>query len=480
MKLPSRLLKATRNVWQTLDPYSLQMRLTVGIAAVSAMGLGGVAIWTSWKMQHILVTSQKQNIQYLAERLPHDIEIYSDMLPLATGMQKAINNLTTDNTLLWVRSTDGSIIAQSTALQANANHLLRSQMQLMPKLYKVRGRYWVACGNPLQVKGKMLGKVYVAKDITSEQIMFLSLIRTLGIASGLSIVLITVAIAIYIQRALQPLRRISQLTQTISVEDLGQAQIQLDRAPTEVKELAQTFNKMLLRLFDAWEMQRQFVSNFSHELRTPLTIVSGYLQSTLRRGANLTQPQKEALEIAVSETDRTIQLLQDLLELARADNGRMRFNVEPLILNEVVAELVEMAMQYSNRAIALKAAADRIEVKADRDRLKQVLLNLIDNAVKYSDPDRPVTLKLEPAGEQVKIHVCDEGSGIPLSQQTRIFERFYRVDENRARSTGGTGLGLSIVKTLVEGMGGHVTVRSQPGKGSVFTVSLPLVTIPQR
>ena len=131
-----------------------------------------------------------------------------------------------------------------------------------------------------------------------------------------------------------------------------------------------------------------------------------------------------------------------------------------------------MAEQYSNRAIAVEEPVGLIEVKAQRDRLKQVLLNLIDNAVKYSDPSTPVTLTLDRQGDRAIIQVCDRGQGIPLPQQARIFERFYRVDEARSRSTGGTGLGLSIVKTLVEGMGGSVSVRSKLGEGSVFTVTL--------
>ncbi|MCP2731198.1 sensor histidine kinase [Limnofasciculus baicalensis] len=478
MKLPNRLLKATKTIWSKIDPFSLQVRLTVGIATFSAMGLSGVAIWTSWKMQQILVTSQKQNIEFLANRFPHDVEIYSDMVSIETGIQRAINNLTTDKIILWVRNPNQLIIAQSHQLQVDrSSHLLTSQMEPNPQLYKLRERYWVACGASLQVKGKILGKVYIAKDITSEQIMFLSLIKTLGIASLLSIAIITIIIAIYIQKSLKPLRRISAIAKTISANDLGAARLDLERVPSEVKELAQTFETMLLRLSDAWEMQRQFVSNFSHELRTPLTIVSGYLQSTLRRGKNLTPQQQEALSIAISETDRTIQLLQDLLDLARADNGRMHFNIESIILNDLLSEIVGMAVQYSNRVITMKATADIIAAKADRDRLKQVLLNLIDNAVKYSESDQPVIVKLDQQNEQVKIEICDRGRGIPLAQQSRIFERFYRVDENRAKSIGGTGLGLSIVKTLIEGMSGSVTVRSQPEKGSTFTVTLPLAQI---
>lgn len=474
MKFPSRLLEKTGKFLQQFDPHSLQVRLTLGIATVSAIGLGSVAFWTSWKMQNILITTHKQSIKDVAGRFGRDVEVYSDMVSVESGIQRAIANLTTGNTLLWVRRPNGTMISESAALQANINNkVLTSHQPQVPHVYNVNGRYWVSCGLPLQVKGAMLGKVYVAKDITSDQTMFLSLVWTLVIASTLSLVVITAASSIYVQRSLQPVRRMSQLTQTISADDLGQARIHLEHAPSEVRELAHTFDKMLVRLFDAWEQQRQFVSNVSHELRTPLTIVSGYLQSTLRRGDNLTPLQRDALSIAASEADRTIQLLQDLLDLARVDSGRMHFHIKPLLLNDLVVEVVGMAEQYSNRFIKVEASSPVIEVKADCDRLKQVLLNLIDNAVKYSEPDQIVTLKISQLNEQATIQVCDQGRGIPLPQQARIFERFYRVDEARARSTGGCGLGLSIVKTLVEGMGGSVSVRSKLGEGSVFTVTLP-------
>ena len=131
-----------------------------------------------------------------------------------------------------------------------------------------------------------------------------------------------------------------------------------------------------------------------------------------------------------------------------------------------------MAQKFSNRLITVTTTAD-VEVIADRDRLKQVLINLIDNAVKYSAPEQPIVLKLERVDRQAIIQVCDYGIGIELQNQSRIFDRFYRVDEARSSSTGGQGLGLAIVKTLLEGMRGSITVRSKPGEGSTFTIILP-------
>jgi hypothetical protein len=340
-------------------------------------------------------------------------------------------------------------------------------------VYQVSGRYLVLCGAPLSVEDTTVGKIHIAQDITRDQTMFVALARSLSIATMLSIIVLMLIIAIYVRRSLQPLRQISQMAGTISAEELAQARLHLERAPSEIKELAQTLNMTLSRLSAAWEQQRQFVSNVSHELRTPLTLVDGYLQSLLRRGVNLTEVQQEALEIASEEAKRTIRLLQDLLNLARADSGYLYFNFESFVLNNLVVEVVGMAEQFSNRTIAIEAGTYAIEVRADRDSLKQVLINLIDNAMKYSDPNTRIAVKIEQIAENAIIQVSDQGLGIPLQQQTRIFERFYRVDGARTRSIGGSGLGLAIVKTLVEGMGGTVTVRSRPGEGSIFTVTLP-------
>jgi signal transduction histidine kinase len=466
-----------RQIGQKLDPASLGVRLTVGLATVSALGLGGVAIWMSMSMQYILIATHKQNIRYIADRFPHDVKIYSDMISLETGIQQAINNLTTNNILLWVKNSQGQTSAKSSLMQIGSDERTLSyltQTPPLPELKQINGRYWLLSKNSLIVEQVDLGQVYIAQDITSDRVMFLDLVRNLSIASVVSIGLMTGAIAWYVRRSLHPLQQISQLTAKISADRLGNTRLQLKNPPTEVKDLAQTFEEMLLRLSDAWEHQRQLVSNVSHELRTPLTIVSGYLQSTLRRGNNLTPLQREALEIASSEADRTIQLLQDLLDLARADSGRMHFQIETVLLNSFVEEVVGMARNYSDREIEYQSFPDSVTIKVDPNRLRQVLLNLIDNAVKYSDRD-PITIILDRQKTEAIIGVCDRGIGIPLPQQTRIFERFYRVDETRSRATGGTGLGLSIVKSFVEGMGGSIRVSSQPNYGSTFTLIFPLL-----
>ena len=458
-----------------IDTASLKVRLTVGIATLAALSLGGLSAWTSMRMQQILVSTHKENMKYIASRFPKDVEIYSEMIPLQQGAQRAIDSLSTVDKLIWIKNSEGKIVAKSNSLDRAAigDRLLTvGNVPLIPQVRDLNGSYWLMCATPLQVGGNNLGRLYLAHDITEDQMMFSNLIRSLAIATIIAIAVITTIIAVYVHRSMQPLKKISQLTSTISADKLDRAHIDLEQAPSEVKELAETFEQMLIRLSEAWEHQRELLSNVSHELRTPLTIISGYIQSTLRRGSNLSTMQVDALTTAANEADRTVQLLQDLLDLARLDSGGMQFQITNVILNDLVREVRSMARQYSNREIDVELPNDLIAIQADNHRLKQVLLNLVDNAIKYSDPQTPITIELARERDRVVIQVCDRGVGITLQQQNRIFERFYRVDEARNRS-GGTGLGLSIVKTLVEGMGGYISVHSQLQHGSTFTITFP-------
>ncbi len=480
MKPFVKLQETFRQVRQRhLDPASLQFRLNLEVSLLSILGLSSVAAWTSWKMQQLLITTHTQQVEYIANRFPRDVELYSDMLPVAKGLQKTIDNISLPGLAIWVKNTDGKqILTQSSKVSAELMSI--AEMPLQPQVYQVGDRYMILYRGDVTAKNKPLGKVYMAQDVTAEQHQLITAIQGLTAVCILATLVTILAIAIRVRRSLQPLQEMSRMAGAISAADLNNAQLQLNNAPTEVKELAQTFNMMLSRLGDAWEQQRQFIGNISHELRTPLTVVSGYLQSLLRRSHNLNDYQREALETAGAEADRTIKLLQDLLDLARADSGYTRYHLEPILLNDLVSEVVDMTAKLGER-FSFQAAASRIRVEAqenvqaivDRDRLKQVLINLIDNAIKYSGSEQPIDLIVERIDRQAIIRVRDRGIGISLQDRGRIFERFYRVDKDRARTTGGYGLGLAIAKTLVEGMGGKITVQSTLGEGSEFTIVFP-------
>jgi signal transduction histidine kinase len=473
--------------WLTRNPVewsSLNVRLTIEASFLVIIGLGSLATWTGLRMQQILLTSHTQNIAYMADRFPRDVAMYSEMMPVEIGIQKTINNVALPGVLIWVKATDGRFIAQSMGFDPKASKTMDlinlAEMPLQPQMYQLGDRSLVLYQGSVNVKGQVLGNVYIVQDVTADQQALVSALEGLITICILVMIAIVLLLRFRVDRLLQPLEEISQMAGQISAADLSAVQLQFDRAPSEVKHLAQAFNLLLSRLSTSWEHQRQFVGDASHELRTPLTIVQGYLQSLLRRSQNLTEAQREALETATSETERTVRLLQDLLDLARADNGQVRFRMEPLVVNDLIDEVVAMSHNVSERTIQVESTTATnilVEVQADRDRLKQVLLNLVDNAMNYSTADQPIVIRVMTVNQNACIQVVDKGVGIALVDQARVFERFYRVDEARSRTTGGTGLGLSIAKSLVEGMGGELSLQSKPDEGSTFSIYLPRIAV---
>jgi hypothetical protein len=230
MALLDHLRQQVHQIQERIDPCSLRFRLTIGVAMVAALGMGGVALWTSWKMQDLLIVTHKQNVQYMISRFPEDVERYSEMKSALVGVQPAIDHLGMENLFLWVKNHEGRLVAQSMALEGrsdNTRKLLNqvSESWIVPRIYRLNDRDFMVCSVSLQVKGMDLGQLYVAQDITEDRKMFAGTIRSLGMASLLAITLMTVVIAAYIRRSLRPLQQFSQLTEMISAEDLGRIQI---------------------------------------------------------------------------------------------------------------------------------------------------------------------------------------------------------------------------------------------------------------
>lgn len=481
MKL-NRPIRAAINhlVGKRISPSSLQFRLTLELIVISIVGLSIVTVWAGWQMEQNLVAAHKQTLEYIAMRFPDQLELYSESEGSKTGLERTIHRVSIPGLGVWVKDTEGKLIAYSSNLDNNSaeihNVTALAEVPEKPTIIRFDNRDIVLCGSLLTLKGKPLGKLYLSQDITSDRQKLSSGLWHLLLVSCLTIVLLIAAISRRIRKAMQPLQQMSQVASAVSADDLGEnlhrAKLQLHRAPDEILGLAQAFNDMLFRLSGAWEQQRQFVGNVSHELRTPLTVIGGYLQSLLRRGDNLSTYQQQALETASAETERTIQMLQDLLDLARADSGNLHLRQSPVFLNTLASEVAQMSARVSDRSVKLLPIEGDIVAVADQDRLQQVLINLVDNAIKYSTG--AVEIKLETKADQVLIHVCDHGIGIALPHQQRIFERFYRTDDASTRSRDGTGLGLAIAKSLIEGMNGRITLLSKPKEGSIFTIILPM------
>ncbi|MCE5231622.1 cell wall metabolism sensor histidine kinase WalK [bacterium] len=220
-------------------------------------------------------------------------------------------------------------------------------------------------------------------------------------------------------------------------------------------------------------LRREFVANVSHELRTPITSIKGFIE-TLRDGA-LSDPEAgpRFLEIIARQADRLNAIIEDLLALSRIEREAERHAIElfPCELKPLLEHtILQFAPQADAREMKLELECpEKLSVRANAQLLEQAVSNLIDNAIKYSQPGKSVRVAAE-AGEHVSIRVIDEGVGIPAEHLPRIFERFYRVDPARSREAGGTGLGLAIVKHIVQAHGGRIDVESKPGIGSTFTI----------
>jgi two-component system phosphate regulon sensor histidine kinase PhoR len=239
---------------------------------------------------------------------------------------------------------------------------------------------------------------------------------------------------------------------------------------------------VVMVLHDVTELRRleqvrtEFVANVSHELRTPLTAIQGYLETLLTGALEEQENARRFLEIVFRHTERLGRLLNDLMDLSNIELGRVALKLGPTRLDEAVdAVLAIIGPKAKSGKVALRSQlpSDLPPVLADRDRLVQILINLVDNAVKYTPEDGRVTVRVqEPADGWIEVDVVDSGIGIPPADLPRITERFYRVDKARSRELGGTGLGLAIVKHLVFAHGGQLKIESEPGRGTTVRVWL--------
>jgi two-component system phosphate regulon sensor histidine kinase PhoR len=229
---------------------------------------------------------------------------------------------------------------------------------------------------------------------------------------------------------------------------------------------------------DLERMREEFVSTLSHELRTPLTSIKAYAATLRREDVDFDrETQREFLSIIEGEADRLARLIKDLLETSRAESGRLQLRMTEVDISALAERVLEkMRPQAGSHHLRLAPREGTVPVRADPDRMEQVITNLLDNALKYSPPGSTVTLSVRARGDKAVVSVSDQGIGIPLEQQTHVFDKFHRVLDERSRHVQGTGLGLYLCRKIVEAHGGHIWVESRPGEGSTFHFSLPLTS----
>jgi len=297
--------------------------------------------------------------------------------------------------------------------------------------------------------------------------------------AGLVAVVVAVGVSIFIsKRVVSPVQSMTLVSQQIA-DGHYERRVDIPGSPESADELGQlaiSFNQMAEKLSQTENMRRQLIGDVSHELRTPLTTIKGSLEGLID---GVLPPTPDTFQNIYRETDRLQRLVADLQELSRVEAGAVSVALEPKDISsliETVAQRLQPQFEDKGITLGLEIPTSLPHVLVDEDRISQVLINLMGNALQYTPEKGLVTLSVKQIGREIQVSIQDTGVGVPAEHLPHLFTRFYRVDKSRSRAGGGSGIGLTIAKHLVEAHGGQIWVESDgPGKGSTFSFSLPIV-----
>ena len=453
---------------------SLRLRLTIWYTAVltAVLILFGTVIYTS--LSFSLTSDIEQTLNRTADevlaagRMPDDLAITMRALDITTNVY--VQFLNVDGDILWQSNNAPPIQGpfDSNTLTVQENVFTTNQLEDEPlRILTV----------PLisRPENEIVAYLQLASTLQTVEFttrMLLSVLITGGILATIVAAVIGYMAA---KAALQPLEQVTSTALQITRADDLSRRIPLVGSPTgEVGQLIQAFNETLERLENLFQAQRRFLADVSHELRTPLTGIRGNVDLIRQFG----EADEESLEAINSEVERMTRMVQDLLLLAQAETGKLPLAQETVELDTLMLEVYRQAKILSKDKCQIKIGReDQARVTGDRDRLKQVILNLVANAIEYTPMDGMIQLDLVCDGKNALLSVNDNGPGIPEEDLPHIFERFYRRDPSRSRRTGGgAGLGLSIAFWIARSHEGTIKVESIEGRGSTFTIYLPLIT----
>jgi two-component system OmpR family sensor kinase len=327
---------------------------------------------------------------------------------------------------------------------------------------------------PLEVDGRKMAVLQVGTNRGLVDLLQKILISVLGIVMVISVTLAGLAGWLGTGQVLTPLDKVTLAAMNITnADDLSRRIPNPGKDKNEIGVLIDAFNQTIDRLEYLFNRQKRFMADVSHELRTPLTVIKGNV-GLLRM---MKEPDEESLSSIETEVDRLTRMVGDLLLLAQAEAGKLELNLQPVELDTVLLEVLQQVKILAGNRITLKLTEiDQIQVIGDRDRLKQVFINLLANAVKYTPQGGTVFVAIKKVSDQVQTVIEDTGPGIPAKDLPHIFERFYRGDKARTRSSDGSsfGLGLSIAYWIIKNHNGRIEVKSKEGSGTTFSVWLPL------
>ncbi|OLN30632.1 Osmosensitive K+ channel histidine kinase KdpD [Desulfosporosinus metallidurans] len=337
-------------------------------------------------------------------------------------------------------------------------------------------------GVPLKGQNQVIGTVIISSPLSSIRQHVQSLLWIAFIGALIGIILATILSMFISRKLIRPLIKMEDTAKHIAEGDFGR-QIEVT-SEDEVGRLAHSFNVMSAELKEKIEeierydrLRQELLSDVSHELRTPLTVIQGFSEAVLDGLVKSKEQEQHYLKLIIDETERLRRLVDDLLDLKGLEAVETFDEMDYVVLNKLVQISIERLKQLAeSREIQLEVIIpeQQVTIWGNSDRLKQVLTNLVDNAIKHSESGGKVRIQLGLEKDGAFIAVKDSGPGIPHEELENIWERFYKVDKSRSRRGTGTGLGLSIVKKIIEMHHGKVVAESELGKGAMFSVYLPL------
>ena len=382
----------------------------------------------------------------------------------------------TSNVYAQLWGEDQKIKATSPGIASMSDPLDPIGLQAGKSIYRenfVRTVHLEVLSIPLRAGNDHVGILQVATNLSVVDAARRDLLTILLISTLIATLFAGLGSWLVLGRVLAPLGVATDAALAINRADDLSRRIPYDVASNdEIGNLIDAFNQTLERLENLFTSQQRFLADVSHELRTPLTVIKG--NADLMRRMKLFD--EESLSSIDEEAGRLTRLVGGLLLLTQADSGKLTLNKQPVELDTLLLEVFQEMHILAGNKVNLKIAdIDQIQFKGDRDRLKQVLLNLVGNAIQYTPQGGDVRMGLARIGDQARIIVRDTGPGIPSEDLPYIFDRFYRAEKSRTRSSSpGFGLGLSIAKWIVENHGGTINVKSKEGQGTTFAIWLPL------
>jgi len=469
----------------------IRWRLTIFNALVIGVILLALGCALFFLMRHTLLSSvddtARKGALFAAKEINSEEGLDEENGQLVID-DSLVRGLTHDGVFIVVRDGRGNIIAESVNFPNDGRITDELWRRVLETGKPEHGRFtfreeglsrvYARPVSPPEQPARIVeaGKSYEPTEENIERMAFV-------LASGVTVAFLLSVVGAYLlaRRALSPVSAVVTAAHRIRAGDLSK-RLPVPPSKDEIGDLAATINDMLAhleltlaRLEETLDRQRRFVADASHELRTPLTSIHSYAQMLEEWALRDPQIGPESVAAIQRESERMKGLVENLLELARGDEG-MKLNLKEDDLTEVVEEAAESARASVNGKVLIEHPTPqqktrRVSAVFDRERLRQALSILLDNAVKYSPEGGRVTIKIAEEDGSVGVEVADTGIGIPEDQIPHVFERFYRAEE--ARSTEGLGLGLSIARQIAEDHKGSIEVRSKPGEGSTFIIRIP-------